>query len=62
MTTAEREVFNRIEVSLSVDLSVLGGLDFLPSIILLFEGEELDKLHSSELSSVEMYSDDSAWL
>ena len=63
ITTAESDEFNLIEVSLSFCLSVRGGLDFLLSIILfLFRKSLLDKLHSSELSSVEMYSDDSAWL
>ena len=63
MTTADSEELNLIEVSLLFDFSVRGGLDFLLSVILfLFRESLLDKLHSSELSSVEIYSDDSAWL
>jgi len=63
MTTADSEELNLIEVSLTFDFSVRGGLDFLLSVILfLFRKSLLDKLHSSELSSVEIYSDDSAWL
>ena len=63
MTTADSEELNLIEVSLSFDFSVRGGLDFLLSVILfLFRKSLHDKLHSSELSSVEIYSDDSAWL
>jgi hypothetical protein len=67
MTTADSEELNLIEVSLSFDFSVLGGRDFLLSVILFLLREllsllENESLHSSELSSVEMYSDDSAWL
>ena len=68
MTTADSEELSLIDVSLSFDFSVLGGLDFLLSVILfLFRAGFLsllkrESLHSSELSSVEIYSDDSAWL
>jgi hypothetical protein len=67
MTTADSEELNLIEVSLSFDFSVLGGRDFRLSVILFLFREllsllEKESLHSSELSSVEMYSDDSAWL